>query len=153
MDTFVGGVATSLTAAALYAIIVRLAWPAFQDRVLYNGIRIAGTWDIVEHRNGERIKVGQIKLKQSGRRITGDSERSKRRDGQESNRKFQYTGHIDGSQVTLLFEDAGGAGFDTGSYVFIVQNDKLTMVGMATFHGKPENAIVSEPRTLEKVAS
>ncbi len=153
MDTFIGGVATSLTAAALYTIIVRLAWPAFQDRVLYKGICIAGVWDIVEQRNGKRTKVGQIALKQSGRRITGNSVRSKRRDGKKSNRKFEYTGHIDGSQVTLLFEDAGGAGFDTGSYVFIVQNDKLTMNGMATFHGKPENEIVSEPRTLEKVPS
>ena len=153
MDSFVVGVASSLAAAVLYALIVRYAWPTFQNRVLYKGIRVAGSWDIFEQRNGKRKKVGQIKLKQSGRRITGSSVRSKRRDGKKSDRSFHYKGHIDSRQVTLLFEDASGVGFDAGSYVFIVQNDGLTMIGMATFHGKPENQIVSESRTLEKAPS
>lgn len=153
MDTFIIGVLTSLVAAALYTAIVNYAWPTFQDRALYKGIRIAGTWNIVEQRNGMRTKVGQIQLKQTGRRVFGASVRSKRRDGKKSDRNFRYTGKIDGNQVTLLFEDSIGVGFDAGSYIFIVQNDGLTMNGMATFHGKPENQIVSEPRTLEKAPS
>lgn len=64
---------------------------------------------------------------------------------------YSYKGSIHGHQVTLSFEDKKGLGFDAGTYVFIVQNDSNTMVGMATFHGKVENRIVSEPRTLKKV--
>lgn len=50
-----------------------------------------------------------------------------------------------------MFEDKKGIGFDTGTYVFIVQNDGNTMVGVATFHGKTENLIVSENRILKRV--
>ena len=153
MDTFIAGVMASLVAAVLYNVIAKYGWPALQDRVLYKGIRIAGTWDIIEERNGKQTKVGQIQLAQTGRRISGASVRSKRRDGKKSNRNFQYNGHIDGDQITLLFEDASGVGFDSGSYIFIVQNDGFTMNGMATFHGKTENHIVSEQRTLKKVPS
>ena len=151
MDNFLIGVASSLTAAFVAWLAVKCGWPAFQDRVLYKGIRVAGTWNIVEERNGRRVTVGQIEIRQRGRTLTGTSLRSKKRDGTRSNRKFQYTGHIDGQQVTMLFEDQSGVGFDAGSYVFAVQNDGVTMVGMATFHGKTENQIVSESRTLEKV--
>ena len=104
-------------------------------------------------RNGKKTKVGRIDLEQNGRRITETSPRTKTRGGKKSERKFQYLGAISGQQVTLSFEDAQGVGFDTGTYVFIVQSDRKTMVGMATFHGKPENEIVSEPRTLTKVVS
>ena len=71
----------------------------------------------------------------------------------ESNREFEYVGKIQNNQLTLVFEDKKGKGFDSESYVFIVQNDGLTMQGMATFQGKPENGIVSEPRCLKKVPS
>lgn len=147
------GVLASIVATALIAVIVKWIWPSFKDRCLYNGIRVAGSWDITEVRNGSNVKVGRIELKQQGRLITGTSTRTKTRDGKKSERKFQYHGSICGHQVTLIFEDAQGIGFDTGTYVFIVQNDSKTMIGMATFHGKAENKIVAEPRTLVKAVS
>ena len=94
-----------------------------------------------------------MELKQIGRSISVSSVRSKTRDGKKSDRKFSYNGAIYGHQVTLTFEDEKGIGFDTGTYVFTVQNDGKTMVGMATFQGKKENKIISEPRTLTKVLS
>lgn len=153
MGGFLSGVLASIVAAALIAIIVKSVWPAFQNRCLYNGIRVAGVWEIIEARNGRDVKVGKIELTQQGRIIKGTSTRKKTREGKDSERKFQYRGFIDGHQVTLIFEDKKGVGFDTGTYVFRIQNDGHTMVGMATFHGKRENKIVSEPRTLVKTLS
>lgn len=147
------GVLSSLTATAIIYAVFKWAWPSFKDKCLYNGVRVAGSWDVTEERNGEVTKSGRIDLKQTGRIITGTSIRTRTRGGQESQRKFQYHGIISGHQVTLTFEDAQGKGFDTGAYVFIVQNDGKTMVGNTTFHGKPENKIVSESRTLTKVVS
>jgi hypothetical protein len=153
MTEFFMGVLSSMVATALIAAVVKWGWPSFKDRCLYNGVRIAGSWEITEVRNGKNVKVGRIELKQQGRLITGTSTRTKTRNGKKSERKFQYHGSISGHQVTLIFEDAKGVGFDTGTYIFIVQNDSKTMVGMATFHGKTENKIVSEPRTLIKAVS
>jgi len=153
MTDFFMGVLSSIVATALIAAVVKWGWPSFKDKLLYNGVRIAGAWDITEERNGKNVKAGRIELKQQGRLITGTSIRTKTRDGKKSERKFQYHGSISGHQVTLIFEDAKGAGFDTGTYVFIVQNDSKTMIGMTTFHGKTENKIVSEPRTLIKAVS
>jgi|GEM_PF-3130804 len=153
MTEFFMGVLSSIVATALIAAVVKWGWPSFKDRLLYNGVRIAGVWDITEVRDGKSVKAGKIELKQQGRLLTGTSTRTKTRDGKNSERKFQYHGSISGHQVTLIFEDAKGVGFDTGTYVFIVQNDSTTMVGMATFHGKTENKIVSEPRILIKVVS
>ena len=150
MDFFVG-VAASLFAVFLAYLFTAHLWPAFKNSALYKGIRIDGAWEILEHRDGKQKLVGKIQLKQTGNMITGDSARSKTRDGKKSNRQFSYTGSIHSNQVTLLFEDKKGIGFDVGSYVFIVQNDGNTMIGMATFHGKTENRIVSEPRMLRKV--
>ncbi len=96
------------------------------------------------------MKEGRLELKQVGRSITGTSVRSKTREGKKSERRFTYRGVIQGNQVTLLFEDAKGVGFDSGTYVFTVQNDAKTMLGMATFHGRKENRIISESRTLTK---
>lgn len=152
MNTFLVGFVSSLAATAVFTVLAKTAWPIFIDRI-YKGIRVAGSWEIIENRERKKTKVGLLELKQAGRRITGKSVRVKRRDGKKSNRKFKCKGYIDGDQVTLLFEDKHGVAFDTGSYVFIVQNDGLTMIGMATFHGKVENQIVAEQRTLQKVAS
>lgn len=151
MIEFLKGVGSSCAAAAIIAVVVKWVWPRFQDSCLYKGIRVDGTWDIHEIRNEKQTKAGRIELKQAGRRVAGSSVRSKRRDGKKSDRKFTYKGVISGHQLTLVFEDAKGVGFDTGTYVFIVQNDGNTMIGMATFYGRTENRIVSEPRTLKKV--
>ncbi|MEC4724553.1 hypothetical protein HWQ46_03195 [Shewanella sp. D64] len=151
MSDFLVGVLSSVTATIIIAVIVKWIWPAFKNKCLYNGIRIDGEWDIVELRNNKNTKVGRIKLNQDGRYISGSSHRSKTRDGKQSERKFEYSGVISGNQITLIFEDSNGVGFDTGTYVFTVLNDKKTMDGMATFHGRKENKIVSEPRTLSKV--
>ena len=133
------------------SVVTKWLWPSFQDKCLYKGIRVTGAWEISEVRNGKTVKAGKIHLKQKGRVITGSSTRIKRRDGKKSERHFKYHGFTCGKQITLTFEDAKGVGFDTGTYVFMVQNDGTTMLGMATFHGKTENKIVSEPRTLTKV--
>lgn len=149
--TFIGGVASSIIAALFVYLFTKYLWPAFSDRALYHGVRVDGTWEILEQRDGRQKRVGKIQLKQAGRRISGESARSKTREGKESSRQFLYKGSIHAQQVTLLFEDKKGIGFDTGTYVFIVQNDGKTMVGMATFHGRTENLIVSEGRILKKV--
>jgi hypothetical protein len=151
MSEFWIGVAASLVAAGLVYVTSRFLWPMLWELVFYRGVNLGGTWEIVECRGGESHVVGKIELKQLGRRLTGSSVRSQTRGGQPSNRKFSYTGSIQGHQATLVFEDQKGVGFDVGTYVFIVQNDGNTMVGMATFHGKTENKIVSESRTLKRV--
>ncbi|EGR0050495.1 hypothetical protein FR265_23300 [Vibrio vulnificus] len=153
MADFFTGVASSIFATAFIALIVKWGWPTFQSKYLYKGIKVEGEWDIVEKRNNKNTTVGRITLNQTGNRVTGSSVRSKTRDGKKSERKFSYKGTIFGNQVTLVFEDHNGVGFDTGTYVFTVLNDHKTMVGMATFHGKVENKIVSESRTLKKVLS
>lgn len=152
MDFLIGALA-SITATALIAVVVKWVWPSFKDKCLYNGVRVEGTWDIIEERNSKNVKVGKIELTQQGRIVKGTSTRTKTRDGKNSERKFHYHGFINGHQATLIFEDAKGVGFDTGTYVFTVQNDAKTMIGVATFHGKIENKIVSEPRTLIKAVS
>jgi hypothetical protein len=151
MIDFLIGFFSSIAATVAIAVLVKWAWPSFQDKCLYNGVRVDGSWEIFESRDEKHVKVGRLELRQIGRRISGSSARSKRRDGTQSNRRFTYNGCIYGHQVTLQFEDEKGVGFDSGTYVFIVQNDGNTMIGMATFHGKPENQIVSEARTLKKV--
>lgn len=151
MSEFFVGVLSSITATIVIAAIVKWGWPYIKNNLFYRGIRVDGDWDIVELRNNKNTKVGRIELNQSGRNISGSSVRSKTRDGKKSERKFEYKGVISGNQITLMFEDSSGVGFDTGTYVFTVLNDKKTMEGMATFHGKKENKIVSEARTLNKV--
>lgn len=153
MTDFFLGVATSLSASALVALVAKWGWPIFHSSCLYKGVKVSGDWDIVEIRNGKNITAGRITLQQVGSNIVGSSIRSKTRNGKKSERRFSYKGTIFGNQVTLMFEDHKGVGFDTGTYVFTVQNDHKTMVGMATFHGKIENRIVSESRTLKKVLS
>ena len=153
MTDFVIGFLSSLAATAAGFVLVKYAWPSFKDKCLYYGVRVDGSWDITEERGGKQVKVGRLELKQLGRTITGNSVRSKTREGKKSERRFTYHGTIHSNQVTLLFEDTKGIGFDTGTYVFAVQNNAKTMVGMATFHGKTENRIVSEIRTLTKVVS
>lgn len=99
------------------------------------------------------MTVGQVELTQQGHIVKGQSTRIKTRDGKKSERRFRYHGFISGNQVTLIFEDVKGVGFDTGTYVFTIHNDAKKMIGMATFHGKIENKIVSESRTLIKLVS
>ncbi|MBE0462095.1 MAG: hypothetical protein ACTIDY_01540 [Halomonadaceae bacterium] len=151
MSEFWVGVAASLIAAGLVYVTRRFLWPVLWERVFYRGVNLSGVWQIVEERNGVSRVVGKIELKQIGRRLTGSSLRSQTRGGESSNRKFAYTGSMHGHQATLLFEDQKGVGFDVGTYVFIVQNDGNTMIGNTTFHGKTENKIVSESRTLKRV--
>jgi len=151
MMNFFAGVVSSIIAALIVYLFSKHFWPVFSDSVLYRGVRVDGTWEILEQRDGRQRRVGKIQFKQAGSRISGQSARSKTRDGKQSNRQFLYKGSIHAHQVTLLFEDKKGIGFDTGTYVFIVQNDGNTMVGVATFHGKTENLIVAENRILKKV--
>ena len=152
MVEFIIGVVSSLSTAIIIAVVTKWAWPAYLDSS-YRGIRITGDWEISEFRNGKLVKSGKISLKQKGRNIRGSSTRTRTRDGKKSEREFKYIGFTCGRQLTLTFEDAKGEGFDTGTYVFTVLNDGKTMEGMATFHGKVENKIVSESRTLTKVVS
>jgi len=149
MSLFIG-IFGSIIATGIIAFVTQWLWPNFSDKWLYRGVRIEGSWDVIEERNGESVIAGRLELKQQGCRLTGTSTRTKTRDGKNSDRAFNYKGIIRGCQVTLIFEDAQGVGFDTGTYVFTVYNDRKTMVGMSTFHGKPENKIVSEPRVLRK---
>lgn len=147
---FLLSIISSLAATALVVLLGKFLWPHFKDKCLYQGVRIAGTWEIYEIRNGVELNSGRIEITQLGCVIKGESFRTKTRDGRDSQRKFQYRGLISGHQMTLVFDDAQGKHFDTGTYVFIVQNDSKNMIGMTTFHGKTENKIVSEPRTLRK---
>jgi hypothetical protein len=151
MIEFYISILAGIATAIILSVVTKWLWPSFQDICLYKGIRVAGAWEISEVRNGKTVKAGKIHLKQKGRVITGSSTRTKTRDGKKSERHFKYHGFTCGKQITLTFEDTKGVGFDTGTYVFMVQNDGTTMLGMATFHGKTENKIVSEPRTLTKV--
>jgi hypothetical protein len=153
MLEFSMAILAGIVTAVIIAAVTKWLWPSFQDKCLYKGIRIAGTWGISETRNDKTVKSGKIILKQKGRVITGSSTRTKTRDGKKSERHFKYRGYTCGKQVTLTFEDVKGVGFDAGTYVFTVQNDGNTMLGMATFHGKAENKIVSEPRALTKVVA
>lgn len=153
MVDFVIAVLASVAATILVALLAKWFWPNFKDKCLYKGVRVDGLWDITEVRDGETVKVGRTELKQQGCRLTGKGTRTKTRDGKHSERKFHYNGTISGNQVTLIFEDAQGIGFDTGTNVFIVYNDSKTLIGMATFHGKIENKIVSEPRIWLKAVS
>lgn len=150
MFEFMIGIASSLATVVIIAIVTNWAWPAYLNNA-YKGIRIAGDWEISELHNGKMVKSGKITLKQKGRNITGSSVRTRTRDGKKSERKFKYRGFTCGRQLTLTFEDAKGEGFDTGAYVFTVLNNAKEMEGMATFHGKVENKLVSESRILTKV--
>ena len=152
MGSFTLGFLASLAATVAFFTLRKWVWPSLRNRCFYDGIRVDGVWEIQEKRQGKTLTVGKIELRQTGRSIQGNSVRSRTRTGKQSDRKFTYTGWINRDQVTLVFEDQRGRGFDTGTYVFIVQNDGVTMEGMATFHGKRENRIVSEPRTLSKLA-
>jgi len=150
MDDLILGILGSLIATAIILIVTILV-PYITNIILYKGIKVNGEWDIIEQRNNKNQSVGRITLNQKGQNISGCSVRKKTRDGKKSERKFQYKGTISGSQITLIFEDHNGVGFDSGSYVFTVMNDRQTLEGMATFHGKKENKIISESRTLKKV--
>lgn len=66
MSEFLLGVLASILASAIIAIIVKWIWPNLKDKCLYDGVRIAGAWDITELRNGKNIKVGKIELIQQG---------------------------------------------------------------------------------------
>lgn len=153
MVEFFLGVLAGVVAAFLYSGITTLGWPTFKNKYLYQGINVSGSWDIFESRQGNQIRVGRIAIEQQGCSITGSSTRTKTRDGRDSERTFKYLGFIRESQLTLTFEDIRGTGFDTGTYVFAVHNDGKTMEGMATFCGRVENKIVSEPRRLVKIVS
>ena len=152
MTDFGLGILASVVAAIVVAI-ASLTWKWLKNRFFYKGVRVNGTWDVFEDRDGKRVNSGKLKLQQSGSFVKGTSTRTKTRGGKKSNREFKYHGSVSGHQMTLIFEDKKGDGFDTGSYVFIIQNDCTTMIGRTTFHGKPENEIVSERRTLVKVIS
>jgi len=149
MNDFFTGFSSSLAATAAVAAFVRYGWPALKHR-FNDGIDVSGGWDIFEERDGVESKVGLLDIKQIGFRITATSTRTKRRDGEDSTRRFNYNGVIRNNQITLVFDDQRGKGFDTGSYVFTVQNDGVTMEGIATFHGKPENKVIAEARSLRK---
>ncbi|HIE9168163.1 hypothetical protein KFA93_04355 [Klebsiella pneumoniae] len=150
MMSLLVGVMGSIIAAGVITLVAKWIWPNFSDTCLYKGVRVDGSWDVTEERNGSSATVGRLELKQRGCRLRGTSARTQTRDGRNSDRKFNYHGSINGNQITLVFEDARGIGFDTGTYVFTVYNDGKTMVGMSTFHGKAENKIISEPRILRK---
>ena len=144
--TFLWGVLSSLTAITLVWFCKWLKDPILNR----NAVRIDGVWEIYETQKSRKIKSGEIIIKQRGSSITAESHREKTRSGSRNDRKFRYKGHIHKDQMTLVFEDVSGKGFDCGTYVFIVQNNKIEMEGMATFHGKQENEIVSERRYLKK---
>lgn len=150
MANFVLGVISSIVAAAIVWTVTQLFIPYLVDRLIYKGIRVTGTWDIIESRDGEDRVVGEIVLEQMGSKVKGTSQRRMTREGQSSNRKFRYSGHVCGQQMTLAFEDACAKGFDSGTYVFRILNTSNEMLGYATFDGKKENRIVAEQRTLKK---
>ena len=58
MNTFLIGVISSVTAAIILVICSKYIWPLIQDKVVYEGVRIDGTWNIVENRNGNNVTVG-----------------------------------------------------------------------------------------------
>lgn len=151
MLNFLLGVIASLVATFIYMATIKWIVPSFINKFLYDGIPISGAWDVYELQDNKKVKSGRLELEQKGRIVTGTSTRKVTRDGKESNRKFNYHGSISGHQLTLMFEDANGKGFDTGSYILIVENNLKKMVGRNTFHGKRENKIVSERRVLVKV--
>lgn len=153
MMNLVPGVVASILAIILAWLATKVAWPHFQDRIFYKGVRVDGVWDICDVRDGSERKTGSLTLRQQGSKVTGTSHRIQTRDGQNSDRRFTYTGRIAGEQLTLVFEDQRGRDFDTGTYVFRVQNNYVEMVGMTTFHGKRENKIIAESRILRKTAS
>ncbi len=153
MVNFMLGVMSSLAAAGLVWVSTRLVWPYVTAKVLYKGVRIDGVWEIYDVKDGAQRKTGLLTLRQQGSRLAGTSQRIETRQGTASDRRSTYAGRIAGEQVTLLFQDQRGLDFDSGAYVFRVQNNCVEMVGVATFHGKPENAIVSERRVLKKTAS
>jgi hypothetical protein len=76
------GVLSSLTATAILYVVFKWAWPSFKDKCLYGGVRVEGSWDVTEERNGEVTKSGRIDLKQTGRVIKGA-------------RKIRNTHHLD----------------------------------------------------------
>ncbi|MGB0836267.1 MAG: hypothetical protein ACPGR2_17290 [Psychrobium sp.] len=152
MLTFFLGIAASLVATFIYLALIKWIVPYFINKFLYDGIHVSGSWDVYELQGDKRVKSGRLELEQRGRVVTGESTRTVTRDGKESNRKFNYHGSISGHQLTMMFEDANGKGFDTGSYILIVENNLKKMVGRNTFHGKRENKIVSEQRALVKVS-
>lgn len=153
MRDFVLGVLSSVVATVAITLISQSIWPYLFDRFFYKGIRVDGVWDICSDKDGRERVVGKLTLRQQGSRLHGESFRTETRQGDPSDRRFKYRGQIVGDRLTLLFEDSRGKYFDSGTYVFCVHNDYVVMVGMSTFHGKPEGKIVAERRVLKKTAA
>ena len=104
MNQFILGFLSSAAATIFIAVVVKWVWPALKARV-YSGIKVDGTWEIVEERSGRNVTVGTIELQQSGSVVTGTSTRKKTREGKASDRRFTYRGTIHDDQVSALRAD------------------------------------------------
>lgn len=53
MLEFLMAILAGIVTAVIIAAVTKWLWPSIQDKCLYKGIRIAGTWAISETRNGK----------------------------------------------------------------------------------------------------
>ena len=66
MSQFANGFCSSLLATIAIWFWLKFIWPRIRDQALYNGVRVEGTWEIIEVRDGKQKRVGNIELAQKG---------------------------------------------------------------------------------------
>ena len=125
LNSFLGGVAVSMTTAGLLAVLAYL-WPKILG-YLQRVPRVSGKWRI-EYEDGTVEEHGFFQFRQRGKYVTAEYVNSK------WNRKWNYKGYVASGQILTTFEEEGGEDLLVGVMIFKIQPDGELNAGSAYWH-------------------
>jgi hypothetical protein len=155
------GIVSALVASALIAASKFTFWPLYLAVVGRGEQDISGTWDIFDGPDQSGSPVGEMKIKQIGRRINMAGTRFMGRNGKQINRKFHFRGRWQSEQLTAMYYDTS-AHYRAGAVVlrWISSDQPHHLMGKVMYwdrtpghNDKPdpdESGVVSYPYSLRR---
>jgi hypothetical protein len=121
----------------------------------YRGPNLSGSWrsyDLPEDLEAEppHDPVGAAEIDQWGCRVRMRLTRHRSRTGRAISRTFEYSGHVESGQLTLLFEDIGMRGFVSGTMVLKLPANGRRLVGRTVYLDQDAGVVVSHGVALER---
>jgi len=139
MNELLKGIVIGIISCAAFAGIVwaikALLFPLLQ-MIFYDVPRIAGIWQVYYSNDPEEKSVGNLTVKQFGKRIKGTARIWRNRSGEDVSRELTFFGSFRGSQMTIFYEDVKYRGHIVGVILLRLigdQQNKEVYAGKAMY--------------------
>jgi hypothetical protein len=142
-NSILANILSGIALILLPFFIKSFAIPWFRH-ITYRETKVSGKWDSYYSHSMPGKKIGKLVIKQKATKLSGIATVYKNREGQDSDRKFSFTGSYGSGRLVAFYEDKKTPGLALGTVYLTLDNNGKKMTGYTHYYNEDKKETVSE---------